>query len=78
MPSQTTKAKSEILPFRARQDSVIALPYSIPLREPLDASLLKAINAMDWQARRAENLLASEWLVNQTARDSVNLTPILA
>lgn len=39
-----------------RQDYAFALPDASPLREPLDASLLEAINSPDWHARVADYL----------------------
>ncbi|HET9033187.1 MAG TPA: transporter substrate-binding domain-containing protein [Dokdonella sp.] len=39
-----------------RQDYAFALPEMSSLREPLDASLLQAINSPDWNARVAEYL----------------------
>jgi polar amino acid transport system substrate-binding protein len=43
-----------------RQDYAFALPNASALREPINASLLEAINSADWQARVSEYLGQSE------------------
>ena len=51
----------QILPLvLERQDYAFALPSASQLREPLDSSLLQAINSPDWHARVAEYLGESE------------------
>ncbi len=45
-------SKLSVLPLvLARQDYVFALPTNSPLREPIDTSLLRRINAADWAQR---------------------------
>ena len=54
---QRFRRSLQILPLvLERQDYAFALPDNSALREQIDASLLDAINAPDWQARVAEYL----------------------
>ncbi len=55
------RSSLRILPLvLERQDYAFALPPASPLREPLDGSLLEAINSPDWHARVAEYLGETE------------------
>ncbi len=54
---QRFRRSLQILPLiLERQDYAFALPDASPLREPIDASVLEAINSPDWQARVAAYL----------------------
>ena len=54
---QRYRQSLQILPLLLeRQDYAFALPDASPLREPIDASLLQAINSPDWQTRVSEYL----------------------
>lgn len=53
----TYRGKLRILPLvLERQDYAFALPSNSPLREPLNTSLLKAINSTDWRERVVQYL----------------------
>ena len=58
---QRFRRSLQILPLvLERQDYAFALPDASPLREPIDASLLQAINSPDWHARVADYLGETE------------------
>lgn len=57
-----------------RQDHAFALPAASLSREPIDATLLQAINSPDWQARVAEYLGDGDWSLPRL----VHLAPVFA
>jgi ABC-type amino acid transport substrate-binding protein len=47
---QHYQGRLQVLPFTLeRQDYAFALPTDSPLREPINTSLLRRINAPDWK-----------------------------